>query len=231
MSSNEGFKSKKGKSYDEVVKRIKAGAGEELQRIEAAKQGKSEVLQVRLEPSLFEQLQETALGLNMKQSALVRDWIVEKLQSKKSAEIQMQTELMEALRIQGEYLQKLATQNIDQQAQLNVLHQIVGPASFNILERLKEMQIELAKMTPAPQGPPPPPPPAAGEPRYPQGLIPSAPDFPQAPPPTPAVAEPQYPQGWIPSAPGYPQAPPPKPQPLSEGISEPSFSPSKKRKE
>jgi len=200
-------KSKKGKSYDEVVKRIKAGAGEELQRIESAKQGKSEVLQIRLEPSLFEQLQETALARNMKQSALVRDWIVEKLQSKKSAEIQMQTELMEALRIQGECLQKIAAQNIDLQAQLNVLHQIVNPANANLFERLKEIQNEMARTAPAPF----------------------------TPAPIQAVAEPQYSQGWIPSAPGYQQAPPPpvapKPQPLNEEISQPGLNPLKKRKE
>lgn len=180
MPNNEEFRSKKGKSYDEVVKRIKAGAGEELQRIEAAKQGKSEVLQVRLEPSLFEQLQETALAQNMKQSALVRDWIVERLQSKKTAEIQMQTEVMEALRIQGECLLKIAAQNIELQAQLNLLHQMVSPASVNIFERLKEIQNGLAKGAPGP--PMPAPTPAVAEPQY-------------------SVAEPQYSQGGIPSAP------------------------------
>ncbi len=70
------MKSKKGKTYEEMVARMKAGAKAERDRIEA-EQNKSETLQIRLEPDLMRKILSIAERKGIKHSTLVRSWIAQ----------------------------------------------------------------------------------------------------------------------------------------------------------
>ncbi len=70
------MKSKKGKTYEEMVARMKAGAKAERERIEA-EQNKSETLQIRLEPDLMRKILAIAEQKGIKHSTLVRSWIAQ----------------------------------------------------------------------------------------------------------------------------------------------------------
>ncbi len=68
------MKSKKGKTYEEMVAHMKVGARAERERIEA-EQNKSETLQIRLEPDLMRKILAIAEKKGIKHSTLVRSWI------------------------------------------------------------------------------------------------------------------------------------------------------------
>lgn len=70
------MKSKKGKTYEEMVARMKVGARAERERIEA-EQNKSETLQIRLEPDLMRKILSIAEQKGIKHSTLVRSWIAQ----------------------------------------------------------------------------------------------------------------------------------------------------------
>ncbi len=70
------MKSKKGKTYEEMVARMKAGAKAERERLESLReQNKSETLQIRLEPDLMCKILAIAERKGIKHSTLVRSWI------------------------------------------------------------------------------------------------------------------------------------------------------------
>lgn len=71
------MKSKKGKTYSEMVARMQAGAREERLHEEAAtrEQNKSETLQIRIESDLALKIAAIAQAKGIKQSTLVRTWL------------------------------------------------------------------------------------------------------------------------------------------------------------
>lgn len=72
------MKSKKGKTYEEMVARLKAGARAERERIdETREQNKSETLQIRLEPDVMQKILAIADARGIKHSTLVRGWIAQ----------------------------------------------------------------------------------------------------------------------------------------------------------
>lgn len=75
------MKTKKGRTYEEVVALMKEGAKEERKKIEAARAAtKSELLQIKVEPKLLEQIHTAAAARGVRYTTLVRDWITEKLE-------------------------------------------------------------------------------------------------------------------------------------------------------
>lgn len=75
------MKTKKGRTYEEVVALMKEGAKEERKKIEAARAAtKSELLQIKVEPKLLEQIHTAAAAKGVRYTTLVRDWITEKLE-------------------------------------------------------------------------------------------------------------------------------------------------------
>lgn len=75
------MKTKKGRTYEEVVALMKEGAKEERKKIEAARAAtKSELLQIKVEPKLLEEIHAAAAAKGVRYTTLVRDWITEKLE-------------------------------------------------------------------------------------------------------------------------------------------------------